>query len=140
MIRPSGYQAISSNLEEAAYQSPVAITTKVSPVVEVVEALLREELGGPVVEVRIEFMNDAFEPQDREETSRKGCGEITTKKSVKKRPKQQTKRTHIKSRRARECQASPNSLASQSLAGTTTVSRQCSFSGFSRFLLTEIFN
>jgi hypothetical protein len=113
MIRPRGYQAISSNLEEAAYQSPVATTTEDSPVMEVVEAFLREELGGPVVEVRIEFMDDAFEPQDREQTCRKCCGEITTKKSVKKRPKQQVKRTHIKSRRAQESQASPNSLASQ---------------------------
>lgn len=36
---------------------------------EVVETLLGEELGRPVVEIRIELMDDAFKPQHREKPS-----------------------------------------------------------------------
>ena len=43
----------------------------VKPVVEVVETLLREELGRSVVEVWIELVNDALESQHGEEARRK---------------------------------------------------------------------
>jgi hypothetical protein len=39
-----------------------------SPIVEIVKSLVREKLGGPVIEIRIELMDDRLKAKNGEET------------------------------------------------------------------------
>lgn len=56
--------------DDAAQWIPRAV---VEPVVEVVETFLGEKLGRPVVEVRIELVDDALETQHGKQTSGERC-------------------------------------------------------------------
>ena len=47
----------------------------VKPVMKAVEAFLRQVFGGSEVEVGIELVNDALEPQHCEQPRREGCEE-----------------------------------------------------------------
>ena len=50
---------------------PLTLPAELSPVVEAVEALVGQELGGPVVEVGVELVDHGLISEDREQTNRK---------------------------------------------------------------------